>query len=97
VHETTTLLLVTLLNIHGLKKFTDTRSNKPFLIWLLTTSPYLKYVATTNLSTICNLSLISRFADINVSQGSVATYARGGGIFNIQLTTNLLRNLRVIF
>ena len=33
------------------------------------------------------------FADINVSQGSVATYARGGGIFNIHLITNLPRNL----
>jgi len=29
------------------------------------------------------------FADINVSQGSVATYAMCGGIFNIYLTTNL--------
>jgi len=33
------------------------------------------------------------FADINVSQGSIATYARCGGMFNIQLTANLLRNL----
>ena len=36
-------------------------------------------------------------ADINVSQGSVATYARRGGIFNIHLTTNLPRNLPVNF
>jgi len=35
------------------------------------------------------------FADINISQGSVATYARCGGIFNIHLTENLLRNLSV--
>ena len=35
------------------------------------------------------------FADINVSQGSVATYARCGGIFNIRLTANLRRNLQV--
>jgi len=35
------------------------------------------------------------FADINVSQGSVATYARCGGMFNIHLTANLLRNLAV--
>jgi len=34
---------------------------------------------------------------INVSRGSVATYARCGGIFNIRLTTNLPRNLPVIF
>ena len=36
-------------------------------------------------------------ADINVSQDSVATYAMWGGIFNIHLTTNLPRNLPVIF
>jgi len=35
------------------------------------------------------------FADINVSQGSVATYARCDGIFNTRLITNLLRNLPV--
>jgi len=33
------------------------------------------------------------FADINVSQGSAATYARCGGIFNAHLTANLPRNL----
>jgi len=38
VHETTTFLLVTLPNIHRLNFFfTDRLSNKPFLIWLLTT------------------------------------------------------------
>ena len=35
------------------------------------------------------------FADINVSQGSVATYARRGGIFNIHLTANLPGNLPI--
>jgi len=35
------------------------------------------------------------FAGINVSQGSVATYARCGGIINIHLTANLLQNLPV--
>ena len=35
------------------------------------------------------------FADINVSQGSVATYARCGGIFIIHLTTNLPKNFPV--
>jgi len=35
------------------------------------------------------------FADINVSQGSVATYARYGEIFNTHLNANLLRNLPV--
>jgi len=91
VHETTTLLLVTLPNIHRLKKFTRTLSNKPFLIWLLTTPPHLTYVATLP----CNLSLMACFADINVSQGSVATYARCVGMFNVHLTANLLRNLLV--
>ena len=56
--------------------FTDRLNNKPFLIWFLTTSPHLKYVATLP----CNLSLMACFADINVSQGSVATYARCDGI-----------------
>ena len=37
------------------------------------------------------------FAAIDVSQGSVATYARCGGIFNNHLTTNLPRNLSVKF
>jgi len=36
------------------------------------------------------------FADTNVSQGSVATHVRCGGIFNIRLTANLQRNLPVI-
>ena len=62
--------------------FTRRLSNKPFLIWLLTTPPHLKYVATLP----CNLSLTACFADINVSQGSVATYARCGGIFSIHVT-----------
>jgi len=35
------------------------------------------------------------FADINVSQGSVATYARCGWIFNMHLTANLPGNLSV--
>jgi len=60
-------------------------------MWLLTTPPDLKYVATLP----CNLSLMVCFADINVSQGSVATYARCGGMVDINLTANLLRNLPV--
>jgi len=35
------------------------------------------------------------FADINFSQGSVATYARCCGMFIIHLTANFLRNLPV--
>ena len=37
------------------------------------------------------------FADINVSQGSIATYARYSGIFGVHLTANLAGNLSVIF
>jgi len=37
------------------------------------------------------------FADINVSQGSVAAYARCGGIFNTYLAANLHRNRTAIF
>ena len=59
MHETTTVLLVTLPNIHRLKKFTRRLSNEPFLIWLLTTPSHLKYVATLP----CNLSLMACFAD----------------------------------
>jgi len=69
------------------KKFTHRLSNKPFLIWLLTSPPHLKYVATLP----CNLPLMVCFADINVSQGSVATYARCGGIFNKHVTADLPR------
>ena len=71
--------------------FNDRLSNKPFLIWLSSRPPHLKYVATLP----CNLLLMVCFADINVSQGSVATYARCGGTFNINLTANLSRNLTV--
>jgi len=71
-------LLVTLPDTHRFKKkFTHTLSNKLFLICLLTTTPHLKYVATLP----CNLSLVAYFADINVSHGSVASYARCGGIY----------------
>ena len=35
------------------------------------------------------------FAEINVSQGSVATHARCGGLFDIHLITNLPGNLPV--
>jgi len=39
------------------KKFTGRLSNKPFLIWLLTTPPQLKYAAMLP----CDLSLIACF------------------------------------
>ena len=75
------------------KKITDRLSNKPFLVWLLTTPQHLQCVATLP----CNLSLMACFADTNVSQGNEATYARCGGICNTHLTTNLPRNLPVNF
>jgi len=56
---------------------------------VINTLPRLKYVATLP----CDLSLMACFADINVSQGSVATYARYGGIINISLIANVPRNL----
>ena len=59
-------------------------SNKPFLIWLLTTPPHLEHVA----KLPCNLSLMACFVEINVSQGSAATYARFGRIFDKHLTAN---------
>ena len=73
-------------NVHRLKNITDTLSNKPFSIWLLTTPPHVKYVSTLP----CNLSLIACFADINViMQGAV-------GFFNVHLTPNLPRNLHAV-
>jgi len=53
--------------------------------------PHLKYVATLP----CNISSMDCFADVNVAQGNVATYARSGGIFNMDLTANLPRNLAI--
>jgi len=51
--------------------FTGGLSNKPFLIWLLTTPPHFKHVATLP----CNLSLIACFLELMFTQGSVATCA----------------------
>jgi len=70
--------------------FTHTLSNKPLLIWLLTT-PSHQYAGTLP----SDLSFRACSADINVSQGSVATYARCAGVSNIHLTANLPRNLPV--
>ena len=44
-----------------------------------------------------NLSLMACFADVNVSQSSVTTGGRCGGIFHIHLTANLLGNLPLKF
>jgi len=61
-------LLVSLPNIYRFKKIVVKLSNESILIWLLTTPPQIKYVATLP----CNLSLMACFADINVLQGSDA-------------------------
>jgi len=43
VHETISHACITLPNNSPIKKITDSLSDKPFLIWLLTTAPHLKY------------------------------------------------------
>ena len=78
-HEAITFLLVTLPNTHRFHFLTRRLSNKPLLISILTTPPHLKYKATLP----CSVSLMACFTDNNVSQGSVATYARCDGILNI--------------
>ena len=55
--------------------FTDRLSNKPFLIWLLTTLPYLKHVATVP----CNSSLIACFLTLMFHK-VMWHHARCGGI-----------------
>jgi len=57
VHEIITFLLATMPNIHRFIKKSLTDSNTPFLFWLLTIPPHLKYVATLP----CNLLLIASF------------------------------------
>jgi len=64
--------------------FTLRLHKKPFLILLLRTAPHLQYGATLP----GNLSLMACFVDINVSQSSVTTYAKCGGILNMHLTAN---------
>ena len=56
---------------------------------------FTNYIVSKEVILPCNLLLMACFADINVSQGSVATYARCGGIFDVHLTANLPRNLPV--
>ena len=57
----------------------------------------IQYSVAAAATLLCSLSSMACFAEISVSQGSVATYARCSGIFNIYLTSNLLRNLPVKF
>ena len=54
-------MLVTLPDIHRLKKdFTVRLSNKPFLIWLLTTLPHLEYAALTLFAVLVDISATVR-------------------------------------
>jgi len=77
------VLFVTLPNIHRFYFFS--LSDSAINLCLLTVPPHLKYTATLP----CNLSLMACFADINISQGSVATYSRCGRISSMVLTANL--------
>ena len=72
--------------------FTGGLSNKPFLIWLLTTPPHLKHAATLP----CNLSLIACFLELMFTQDSVATCARRVEFFNSRFTANLQTNLPTV-
>jgi len=81
--------------IHQFKRnFIDRLSKKPFLIWLLQTPPYHKFVAIT-LPIVVIIIVNRSFSDINVSQVSVTTYARSGGIVINHLMANLPRNVPV--
>ena len=91
MHETITFLLVTLPNIHRFCQFFARRlSNKPFSIWLLTTSPYLKYAATLP----CETLILAKQALNDKLQGSVAAYLRYGEVVNNQIKKGLLLSLR---
>jgi len=69
--------------------FTDRLRNKPSLIWLLTTPPHLKYVATLP----CNLSLITCFSAFMFHK-VVWKHMQGAMGF---LITNLLQIYQGIF
>ena len=71
-YEEITLLFVTWPNIRLFNFFSFRLSKEPFLNSLLTTPPHLKYAVTLP----CNLPLSACFADIKVSQVSVATYKK---------------------
>ena len=78
VRSRAVLVLTTANDTHRFNFFSLRLANKPSLIWLLITPPHLKCVATLPR----NLSSMACFAGINVSRGSVAIYARCGGIVN---------------
>jgi len=74
--------------------FTDRLSNKPFSLWLLTTSPHFKYVAI--LSPVpCNLSLIACFLTLMFHKISVTVWAHMQGVVGY-LISSLLQILQRI-
>ena len=68
--------------------FTFKLSNKPFLTWLLTTTPQLKYAATLP----CEILMSAKQAIIDKFQ---AACLRCGGVVNNQINKRLLLILRV--
>ena len=74
--------------------FTGRLNNKTFGIWLLASTPHIKYVAIhpVHYLVIYRQSLFSGFS---VSHGSVATCARCGGAHNNHYTANSFENLLV--
>jgi len=70
------LMAITLSNLNRFKKNCERFLGKFVVKWILNIPPHLKYVARLP----CNLSSMACFADINASQGSIATYARCDGI-----------------
>jgi len=72
--------------------FTDKLNNTFAVKWLLSNPPHLKHVATLpcDLSSITvHVSDFRLFSDIDVSQGSVATRLRCGGIVNERFVAHL--------
>ena len=84
-----TILFVTSPNFHNLKNSFISRVNEKYLV---SNSSHLKFLAILP----CNSSLIviriseCYFSDIHISQGSVATCLKHGGIFQHEFVTNLL-------
>ena len=90
------ILPVTLPNVHRFKKIVSPANStiKSVLKWLLNNPPHPKYVATLPCDNDACFRF-SLFSYIDVSQGSVATCLRCGGIVNDDFVVNLLMNLLV--
>ena len=66
--------------------FTDRRSNKPFLIWSLTTQPHRKYVAVLP----SNLSLIACFLTLMFHKAHLYTYLVNVISFHLSVVLNII-------